>query len=89
MTMLNVANYLIKQILVGNRSLANVLFISVHKVMEIDEKMITQIQTALVDFSGEQVKTITQVALTVYVEGENKMNQIMVIDFPSAYNIIL
>ena len=87
--MLNVANYLIKQILVGNRSLANVLFISVHKVMEIDEKMITQIQTALVDFSGEQVKTITQVALTVYVEGENKMNQIMVIDFPSAYNIIL
>ena len=86
---LYIANCLIKRILIDNSSSANVLFLSALREMGIDETKIVRKTTVLIGFSGEQKNTIGEIELPVYAEGVNLCVRFLVIDSPSAYNVIL
>ncbi|KAL5580697.1 hypothetical protein UlMin_013139 [Ulmus minor] len=84
-----VANCKIKRILVDNGSSTNVLFLTALKEMKIDESNIRRCATVLVGFSGEQKFTVGDIALPVYAGGINLNVNFIVLDSPSAYNMIL
>ncbi|KAM6588096.1 hypothetical protein CsatA_010701 [Cannabis sativa] len=86
---LYIANYLTKRILVDNGSSANILFLSALREMGIDESKIVRKTTVLIGFSGEQKNTSGEIELPVYAEGVNLCTRFLVIDSPSAYNVIL
>ncbi|KAM6583535.1 hypothetical protein CsatB_010537 [Cannabis sativa] len=86
---LYIANCLTKRILVDNGSSANILFLSALREMGIDESKIVRKTTVLIGFSGEQKNTSGEIELPVYAEGVNLCTRFLVIDSPSAYNVIL
>ncbi|XP_057770961.1 uncharacterized protein LOC130990749 [Salvia miltiorrhiza] len=57
--------------------------------MGIDETKIIRKMTVLVGFSGEQKTTLGEIELPVYAEGVNLCTRFLVVDSPSAYNVIL
>uniref|UniRef100_A0A803PDR9 Integrase catalytic domain-containing protein n=1 Tax=Cannabis sativa TaxID=3483 RepID=A0A803PDR9_CANSA len=57
--------------------------------MGLDESSIIRKSTVLISFSGEQKYTIGEIILPVYAEGVNEQTRFLVIDSPSAYNVIL
>ena len=84
-----IANCLIKRILIDNGSSTNVIFLSALKEMNIDEAHIHRRSTVLVGFSGEQKFTLGDITLPVYAAGVNLHITFVVLDSPSAYNVIL
>lgn len=84
-----IANYRIKRILVDNGSSTNVIFLSALKEMNNDEAHIYCRSTVLVRFSGEQKFTLGDSTLPVYAAGVNLHITFVVLDSPSAYNVIL
>ncbi|XP_062103457.1 uncharacterized protein LOC133814527 [Humulus lupulus] len=86
---LYIANFLTKRILIDNGSSTNILFLSALKEIGIDESKIIKNTTTLIDFSGEQRNTLGEIELRVYVEGVNLCTRFLVVDSPSAYNVIL
>ncbi|KAL5569099.1 hypothetical protein UlMin_025674 [Ulmus minor] len=59
------------------------------KEMNIDEAHIHRRSTVLVGFSGEQKFTLGDITLPVYAAGVNLHITFVVLDSPSAYNVIL
>ena len=45
--------------------------------------------TVLTGFNGESTTAVGKIKLPVFTAGENKMTSFLVLDCPSAYNIIL
>ncbi|XP_062116629.1 uncharacterized protein LOC133830627 [Humulus lupulus] len=86
---LYIANCLTKRILIDNGSSANILFLSALREMGIDESKIIKKTTILISFSGEQKNTLGEIELPVYAEGVNLCTRFLVVDSPSAYNVIL
>ncbi|KAL5574386.1 hypothetical protein UlMin_023983 [Ulmus minor] len=84
-----IANCRIKRILIDNGSSTNVIFLSALKEMNIDEVHIHRRSTVLVGFSGEQKFTLGDITLPVYAAGVNLHITFVVLDSPSAYNVIL
>ncbi|KAL5544691.1 hypothetical protein UlMin_008475 [Ulmus minor] len=84
-----IANCRIKRILIDNGSSTNVIFLSALKEMNIDEAHIHRRSTVLVGFSGEQKFTLGDITLPVYAAGVNLHITFVVLDSPSAYNVIL
>ncbi|KAL5546372.1 hypothetical protein UlMin_006059 [Ulmus minor] len=84
-----IANCLIKKILIDNGSSTNVIFLSALREMNIDEAHIHRRSTVLVGFSGEQKFTLGDITLPVYAAGVNLHVTFVVLDSPSAYNVIL
>ena len=84
-----IANCRIKRILIDNGSSTNVIFLSALKEMNIDEAHIHCRSTVLVRFSGEQKFTLGDITLPVYAAGVNLHITFVVLDNPSAYNVIL
>ena len=79
----------IKRILVDNGASANVIFLNSLKEMNIDEAHIHRHSTVLVGFSGEQKFTLGDITLPVYIVRVNLHITFVVLDSPSAYNVIL
>ncbi|XP_056685664.1 uncharacterized protein [Spinacia oleracea] len=86
---LPIGNALIKRILIENGSSANVLFLEGLQEMGLEEKNIVRRSTVLVGFSGESLQTVGEISLPTYAEGVNIMTKFNVVDFPSAYNVML
>ncbi|XP_062080233.1 uncharacterized protein LOC133784987 [Humulus lupulus] len=86
---LYIGNCLTKLILIDNGSSANILFISALREMGIDESKIIKKTTILIIFSGEQKNTLGEIELPVYAEGVILCTRILVVNSPSAYNVIL
>ena len=86
---LNVLNCEIGQILVDNGISTDVLFLSTLKEMELSESDIESSTTVLTGFNGESTVPIGKIKLPVFATGENKLTTFLVLDCPSAYNIIL
>lgn len=86
---LNVSNCEVGRILVDNGSSADVLFLSTLKEMELSESDIETSTTILTGFNGESTAAVGKIKLPVFAAGENKMTNFLVLDCPSAYNIIL
>ncbi|KAL5543502.1 hypothetical protein UlMin_007286 [Ulmus minor] len=84
-----IANYRSKRILIDNGSSTNVIFLNALKEMNIDESHIHRRSTVLVGFSGEQKFTLGDITLPVYASGVNLHINFVVLDSPSAYNVIL
>ncbi|KAL5579125.1 hypothetical protein UlMin_011567 [Ulmus minor] len=84
-----IANCRIKRILIDNGSSTNVIFLNALKEMNIDEAHIHRRSTVLVGFSGEQKFTLGDITLPVYAAGVNLHITFVVLDSPSAYNVIL
>ena len=86
---LNVSNCEVSRILVDNGSSADVLFLSTLKEMELSESDIESSTTVLTGFNGESTAAVGKIKLPVFAGGENKLTTFLVLDCPSAYNIIL
>ena len=84
-----VANCRIKRMLVDNGSSTNFIFLSALKEMNIDEAHIHRRSTVLIGFSGEQKFTLVDITQPVYAAGVNLHITFIVLDSPSAYNVIL
>ena len=84
-----IANYQIKRILVNNGSSTNVIFLGALKEMNIDKAHIHCRSTVLVGFSGEHKFTLGDITFLVYAVGVNLHIIFVVLDNPSAYNVIL
>lgn len=84
-----IANCRIKKILVDSGSCTNLIFLSTLKEMNIDEAHIHHRSTVLVEFSGEQKFTLGDITLLVYAAGVNLHITFVLVDNPSAYNMIL
>ena len=65
------------------------MFLNALKEMKIDASNIHCLSTILVGFSGEQKLTIGDITLLVYTDGVNLDIPFVVLDNPSAYNVIL
>ncbi|XP_062094074.1 uncharacterized protein LOC133800124 [Humulus lupulus] len=85
---LYIANCLTKCILIDNGSSANILFLSALREMGIDESKIIKKTTILIGFSGEQKNTLGKIELPVYADGVNLCTRFLVVDSPSAHNVI-
>ena len=86
---LQVANFMIKRVLVDTGSSANIIFAAALADMGAELEKINRRTTVLIGFSGEQKFTIGEITLPVYARWINKMTNFLVLDCPSAYNIII
>ncbi|KAF2589753.1 hypothetical protein F2Q70_00039451 [Brassica cretica] len=86
---LNVANCLVKRILVDNGSSGNIIFQAAYKDQWLEEGALTRRVTPLIGFSGEVKQTAGEITLPVYAEGVNMSTNILVVDCDSSYNMIL
>ncbi|XP_057791309.1 uncharacterized protein LOC131008448 [Salvia miltiorrhiza] len=84
-----IANCLTKRVLIDNGSSANILFCSAYKEMGLDESKLIKKAAVLVGFSGESTTTVGEIDLPVYAEEVNLPTKFLVVDAPSAYNVIL
>ena len=72
-----------------NESSTNVLFLNAYWEIGLKEENITQRCIALVGFSGESRTTIGETVLPVYAKEVNMYTKFLILDSPSADNIIL
>ena len=86
---ISIVNCLTKWILIDNGSSANVIFLNAYKEMRLKEEYITRRCISLVGFRGETRTIIEETILLVYVEGVNLYTKFLILDSPSAYNVIL
>ncbi|XP_057785851.1 uncharacterized protein LOC131003347 [Salvia miltiorrhiza] len=84
-----IANCLTKRVLIDNGSSANILFCSAYREMGLGESKLIKKAAVLVGFSGESTTTVGEIDLPVYAEGVNLSTRFLVVDAPSAYNVIL
>ncbi|XP_057780215.1 uncharacterized protein LOC130998827 [Salvia miltiorrhiza] len=84
-----IANCLTKRVLIDNGSSANIMFINAFREMGLNESNITRKTAVLIGFSGESKTTVGEIDLPVYAEGVNLSTRFLVIDAPSAFNVIL
>lgn len=59
------------------------------KAMGIPEENITRWTIVLIDFSGEQKNNLGEIVLSIYAEWVNLHTQFLIMDSPSAYDVIL
>ena len=90
---LTIANNLIHQILIDNRSSTDVIFKRALHEMGLENVVLRPVKTPLYGFSGEQVEAEGMIALPVTM-GEVpaqtiRMINFLVVDRPSVYNVII
>ncbi|XP_057808714.1 uncharacterized protein LOC131023186 [Salvia miltiorrhiza] len=84
-----IANCLTKRVLIDNGSSANIMFISAFREMGLSESSITKKTAVLIGFNGESKTTVGETDLPVYAEGVNLSTRFLVVDAPSAFNVII
>ncbi|KAJ9545527.1 hypothetical protein OSB04_025234 [Centaurea solstitialis] len=68
---------------------ANVIFADTLKVMGIERSEIVRRSTTLIGFNGDPMNTLGEIILPVFAKGINKQTKFNVVDYQSAYNVIL
>ncbi|XP_060968384.1 uncharacterized protein LOC133035951 [Cannabis sativa] len=86
---LDVAHVRMKRMLIDTGSSANILVAEVLKEMDIEYLKAQETQVTLVGFLGESVVARSFVQLLVYANGINKSVKFLIVDCPSAYNVML
>ncbi|XP_013727509.2 uncharacterized protein LOC106431243 [Brassica napus] len=86
---LTVANCLVKRILIDNGSSSNIIFLTAYQDLGLEDNTLTRKVTPLIVFSGEVKQTAGEVTQPVYAEGINLSTKFLVVDYQSAYNMIL
>ncbi|KAL0293072.1 UNVERIFIED_CONTAM: hypothetical protein Sradi_6958800 [Sesamum radiatum] len=88
-----VSNFWVKKILIDSGSSADILFHGAFAQMGIDSKKLIPVNTPLTSFSGDIVEPLGEISLPVslgsYPRRAMKFIKFLVVDSPSAYNMIL
>ncbi|XP_031262292.1 uncharacterized protein LOC116120486 [Pistacia vera] len=84
-----IANIIVKRILIDPDSSANIMFLEAFRVMKLEESSINYSPTLFVGFSSEQKYTLGEIALPIYAKGINQQTAFMILDASSPYNVIL
>ncbi|KAL0439164.1 UNVERIFIED_CONTAM: hypothetical protein Slati_2399400 [Sesamum latifolium] len=87
------SNFWVKKILIDSESLADILFYKAYSQMGIDKVRLMLVNTPLTSFSGDIMEPLGEVMLPIslgsYPKRVTKFVKFLVIDSPSAYNVIL
>ncbi|GMN38363.1 hypothetical protein TIFTF001_007585 [Ficus carica] len=90
---IRVADNVIRRVLIDNGSSTDVLFMDAFSRLKIGGTVLTPIQTPLYEFAGECVRAAGTINLSVAIgdgpERVTRMVEFIVVDRPSAYNVIL
>ncbi|GMN26015.1 hypothetical protein TIFTF001_036155 [Ficus carica] len=90
---IRVADNVIRHVLIDNGSSADVLFMNAFSRLKIGGAVLTPIQTPLYGFAGECVRAAGTINLPIAIgdgpERVTRMVEFIVVDRPSAYNVIL
>ncbi|GMN59080.1 hypothetical protein TIFTF001_028166 [Ficus carica] len=90
---IRVADNVIQRVLIDNGSSADVMFMDAFSRLKIGGAVLTPIQTPLYGFAGECVRAANTVNLPIAIgdgpERVTRMVEFIVVDRPSAYNVIL
>ncbi|KAL0416935.1 UNVERIFIED_CONTAM: hypothetical protein Slati_3525400 [Sesamum latifolium] len=88
-----VANYTVQRIFVDSGSSVDILFLKVYRQMELGDIPLEPVDTSLYGFAGEVVHPLGQISLPISLGIEparkTRMTHFLVVDMPSAYNLIL
>ncbi|KAL0430946.1 UNVERIFIED_CONTAM: hypothetical protein Sradi_0720600 [Sesamum radiatum] len=88
-----ISNFWVKKILIDSESSANILFHGAFAQMGIDSKKLIPVNTPLTSFSVDIVEPLGEISLPVslgsYPRRATKFIKFLVVDSPSAYNVIL
>ncbi|KAL0430666.1 UNVERIFIED_CONTAM: hypothetical protein Sradi_0692600 [Sesamum radiatum] len=88
-----IANFCVKKVLVDSGSSADIIFYKAFSQKGINKTELTWVNTPLTSFSGSIVEPVGEVTLPMslgsYPKWITKMVKFLVVDTPSAYNVIL
>ena len=91
--MLKVEEFNIHQVLIDNRSSADIIYLPTFQQMKLDKKRIKPFTSPLVSFTGDRIIPRGIVTLTViagnYPAQVTKKIDFLIFDYPSTYNIIM
>ena len=91
--MLRVEEFKIHQVLIDNRSLADIIYLPAFQHMKLDKKRIRPFTSPLVSFIGDRIIPKGIITLTVipgtYPTQVTKETDFLIVNCPSTYNIIL
>ena len=90
---LKVEEFNIHQVLIDNKSSADIIYLPAFQLMKLDKKRIRPFTSPLVSFTGDRIVPRGIVTLTViagnYPAQVTKEIDFLIFDYPSTYNIIL
>lgn len=86
---LTISNWLLRRVLVDGGSSPNILLKKALEGTSLDDRDITKKSTPLVDYSGEAQQTVREITMPTFSKGVNLQTRFNVVDYSSAYNIIL
>ena len=91
--MLKVEEFNIHQVLIGNESSANIIYLPTFQQMKLDKKRIKPFTSPLVSFTRDRIVPRGIITLPViagtYPAQATKEIDFLIVDCPSTYNIIL
>ena len=86
---LRIGDNLVSRVLVDGGSISDVLFWDAYQRMGLKEEEIWPIKTSLLAFNGAEVKPLRMVVFPIYAVDRIVMVKFIVVDTPSAMNVIM
>ncbi|XP_021801928.1 uncharacterized protein LOC110746041 [Prunus avium] len=86
---LQIGNSKVKRVMIDGGSSAEVMFLNTFKRMKLDIKGIRPNPTPLFAFDGSKARVIGDVTLPIIAAGKTLLVTFVVVDAPSAYNVIM
>ena len=88
-----IAGFITRRVLIDNGSSANIIYLPAYQQMKIDKERLRPIDIPLVGFTGDKVKPTGVVSLIIeagmYPRQVRTLVEFLVVDCPSAYNVII
>uniref|UniRef100_A0A2N9H4D6 RNase H type-1 domain-containing protein n=1 Tax=Fagus sylvatica TaxID=28930 RepID=A0A2N9H4D6_FAGSY len=90
---LTIAGFITRRVLIDNGSSADIIYLPAYQQMKVDKEQLKPIDIPLVGFTGDKVKPLGVVSLTIeagtYPKQVRTSVKFLVVDCPSAYNVII
>jgi hypothetical protein len=90
---MEIAGYSTRRVLIDNGSSADIVYLTAFQQMKIDKDQLQPIETPLVGFAGTSIHllgvTSLQITAGTYPKKATKKVDFLVVDCPSAYNVII